>query len=135
MDIESINQAEDKDRLEALEFLSNRYIDNVWKHIGVHLLAAGWILSSQHLQTVLTNNMAKVILIAMFVFLQAVHSVINIPIYHHIRDLEVQLGTSNYGDLVKYYGITKKRFYWNEGIIFIIALVAVIFILLSPFNK
>ena len=123
-------------RIEALQFLTNRYIENVWKHTGIHLLATGWILSSAQLQLMLAHStLIQLGLTIIFAILQSVHSFINIPIFHLIKKLEVEINDDANGHLAEYYGVSNFRFILNEVMIASIALFAVIFIWFSPYSN
>ncbi len=132
-------------RIEDLQFLTNRYIDNVWKHVGIHLLAAGWILSSTQLQLRLKESiLVKLVLTIIFVVLQSVHSLVNVPLFKRIKKLERQIDVDSekaQGQIevdpdlkpAAIYGVSSLRFLWNELMIGIIALIAVVFTWLSPY--
>jgi hypothetical protein len=121
-------------RIVALQFLTNRYIDNVWKHIGIHLLAAGWVLSSAHLQVLLAKSIwVRLGLIFMFLIMQCVHSFINVPIYYHIKNLAAQIKSDVDENLSEFYGVSRSRFYLNEAMIASIAAFAIVFVLVSPY--
>jgi hypothetical protein len=121
------------EQLEALKFLTNRYIENVWKHTGIHLIGTGWILSSIQLQSILSKSVyVQLGLTIAFIILQSVHSFINIPIYKQIKELESNVDVKNGDNISSYYGVSKSRFVWNELMIFCIAFLAVIFIWTSP---
>lgn len=127
----------DDHQIAALEFLTNRYIDNVWKHTGIHLLAAGWILSSSHLQVSLgKSTLVKIGLTFMFLIMQSAHSFINVPIYRRIKKLASQIkddGDDGDVNLSECYGVSKSRFYLNEIMIGSIAVFAIAFVWLSTY--
>ena len=96
----------------ALQFLTNRYVDNVWRHIGIHLLAAGWVLSSAQLQEYLLKSIAvRVGLTFIFALMLWVHWVVNWPIYKHIKNLETQIRRETKEPLSDFYGISKSLFF------------------------
>jgi hypothetical protein len=93
--------------------------------LACHLLAAGWILSSTQPQLRLKEStIIQLGLTAIFVVLQSVHSLINIPIFKHIKKLEAQIDVDPALTLAKIYGVSNSRFFWNGIMIGIIALFA-----------
>ncbi len=123
----------DESRIKALEFLANRYIENVWKHSGLHLVALGWILASSQLHVLIASHLeVRLGLTFIFLFMEAMHFLVNKPIYDQIKSLTDELTCGDMAPIASFYSVSKSRFLLNEIFIFFLAIFAVVFIWAYP---
>ena len=85
-----------KEKIEALKFLTNRYAENVWKHTSIHLVALGWIVSSKEIHNLIEKQIIiQITLTFIFLTLESIHWFVNKPIYQKIKFLESDI-SNNY---------------------------------------
>jgi len=122
-----------EDNLEALKFLTNRYVDNIWKHSSISLIALGWVLSSSQIQLLLKNKIyIQLMLSLVFVVLQSIHWFVNKPIFNKIRIFEKSIAEQKGKNIAEAFTVKYYRFVLNEIMLLLYCIVALLFIWMYP---
>jgi len=73
-------------KLDALKFLTKQYIENVWISIGIHLVALGWLFSSEQIHLLIKEELfIQIGLTCILLVLECLRWFVNSPIYRRIR--------------------------------------------------
>lgn len=122
-----------QEKLEALKYLTNRYIENVWKHTSIHLIALGWVLASKQIHELIANSLVmQSVISVVFIALECIHWFVNRPIYARIVSLSKAVSSIYGTELSMAYMVTRSRFFLNEVMILSLAVVGIIFIWMYP---
>lgn len=121
-------------KLGALKFLTKQYIENVWISSSIHLVALGWLFSSEQIHMLIKEELfIQIGLTCILLGLECLRWFVNRPIYRRIRFLEMEVAKKISIDLADAYTIKPYRFICNELLICLLTVFAIIFIWLYPY--
>ncbi|MGG7056488.1 hypothetical protein [Nitrosomonas sp. ANs5] len=121
-------------KLDALKFLTKQYISNAWLALGIHLVVLGWLLSSQQIQVLITEELfIQIGLTCALLLLECLRWFVNWPIHRRIRFLEMEVAAKTSTALAQAYTIKLYRFICNELLICLLTVFAITFIWLYPY--
>ena len=127
MDLES-------EKLYALKFQTKQYIENVWISISIHLVALGWLFSSEQIHILIKEELfIQIGLTCILLVLECFRWFVNGPIYRRIRSLEMEVAKKTSIELAGAYTIKPYRFICNELLICLLTVFAITFIWLYPY--
>ena len=121
-------------KLYALKFLTKQYIKNVWIATSIHLVALGWLFSSEQIHILIKEEISiQIGLTCILLALECFRWFVNSPIYRRIRFLELEVAKKTSTELADAYTIKPYRFICSEFLICLLTVFAIIFIWLYPF--
>ncbi|SDZ06799.1 hypothetical protein [Nitrosomonas sp. Nm58] len=124
----------DVGKLDALKFLTKQYIENVWISTGIHLVALGWLFSSEQIHMLIKEELfIQVGLTCILLVLECLRWFVNRPIYRRIRFLEMDVAKKISTELADACTIKPYRFICNELLICLLTVFAITFIWLYPY--
>lgn len=121
-------------KLDALKFSTTQYISNAWLALGIHLVALGWLLSSQQIQVLIKEKLfIQIGLTCVLLLIECLRWFVNWPIHRRIRLLEMEVTAKTSATLAQAYTIKPYRFICNELLICLLTIFAITFIWLYPY--
>lgn len=121
-------------KLDALKFSTTQYISNAWLALGIHLVALGWLLSSQQIQMLIKEKLfIQIGLTCVLLLIECLRWFVNWPIHRRIRLLEMEVAAKTSATLAQAYTIKPYRFICNELLICLLTIFAITFIWLYPY--
>jgi hypothetical protein len=126
MDVES-------GKVYALKFLTKQYIANVWISLSIHLVALGWLFSSEQIHILITEELfIQIGLTCILSVLECFRWFVTIPIYRRIKFLEMEVAKKTSIALASAYSVKTYRLICSELLICLLTVFAIIFIWLYP---
>ena len=121
-------------KLAALKFLAKQYIGNTWISISIHLIALGWLFSSEQVHMLIKEELfIQIGLTCILLVLECFRWFVNKPIYRRIRFLEMDVAKKTSAELSDAYTIKPYRFICNELLICLLTVFAITFIWVYPY--